>query len=382
MLAASAVLLAAGLLLLGSSQTIVWYLLAWLLLGVGMGSGLTDAAFSTLGSLYGEDARGAITSLTLFAGFSSTICWPLSAFLLDHLGWRQACFIYAAIQIAIALPILLVALPRGSPMLRPTPEDAGARSGGSLDLGELPLFSVLAAVLTLSAAVLSMVGVHLLPLLQARGLELSAAVGLGAIVGPSQVGARLAEMLLGRHYHPIWTMIISAVLVAAGTALLFEGYQTYSAAIVLYGAGNGLGSIARGTLALALRWTAPVFGPDAAPCAPYFTINGALSIPRGDCFSSRRRKLGSRPYLRPLQLQMCCSFGGALDACTKALTGCIALLRQLFIILTLLTGSCVSVRAFCGCAGRRPTMNPILARGAQIWVAWAPTCGEGSVASR
>ena len=134
MLAASAVLLAVGLLLLGSSQTIVWYLLAWLLLGVGMGSGLTDAAFSTLGSLYGEDARGAITSLTLFAGFSSTICWPLSAFLLDHLGWRQACFIYAAIQIAIALPILLVALPRGSPMLRPTPEDAGARSGGSLDL--------------------------------------------------------------------------------------------------------------------------------------------------------------------------------------------------------------------------------------------------------
>ena len=268
MLAASAVLLAVGLLLLGSSQTIVWYLLAWLLLGVGMGSGLTDAAFSTLGSLYGEDARGAITSLTLFAGFSSTICWPLSAFLLDHLGWRQACFIYAAIQIAIALPILLVALPRGPPMLRPTPEDAGARSGGGLDLGELPLFSVLAAVLTLSAAVLSMVGVHLLPLLQARGLELSAAVGLGAIVGPSQVGARLVEMLLGRHYHPIWTMIISAVLVAAGTALLFEGYQTYSAAIVLYGAGNGLGSVARGTLALAL------FGPHR-----YSVLMGRLALP-------------------------------------------------------------------------------------------------------
>src|ERR1700730_15494476 len=129
-LAISAVLLAVGLLLLGSSQTIVWYLLAWLLLGVGMGSGLTDAAFSTLGSLYGEDARGAITSLTLFAGFASTICWPLSAFLVNHLGWRETCFIYAAIQIAVALPILLLTLPRGPPMLRPTPEDAGARSGG------------------------------------------------------------------------------------------------------------------------------------------------------------------------------------------------------------------------------------------------------------
>jgi len=76
-LAVSAVLLAAGLLLLGSSQSIAWYLVAWLLLGAGMGSGLTDAAFSTLGSIYGENARGPITSLTLFAGFASTVCWAL-----------------------------------------------------------------------------------------------------------------------------------------------------------------------------------------------------------------------------------------------------------------------------------------------------------------
>ena len=267
-LAVSAVVLAAGLLLLGSSQNIAWYLLAWLLLGVGMGSGLTDAAFSTLGSLYGEDARGAITSLTLFAGFASTICWPLSAFLLNHLGWRETCFIYAAIQIAVALPILLLALPRGSSMSSPTGQDTGGRSGGSLDPGELPIFSVLAAVLTLSAAILSMVGVHLLPLLQARGLELSASVGLGAIVGPSQVGARLVEMLVGRHYHPIWTMIFSAVLVAAGTALLFVGFPVYSGAIVLYGAGNGLGSVARGTLALGL------FGSPR-----YSVLMGRLALP-------------------------------------------------------------------------------------------------------
>ena len=78
-----------------------------------MGSGLTDAAFSTLGSIYGENARGPITSLTLFAGFASTVCWPLSAYLIEHLGWRGACFIYAAIQIGVALPILLLALPRG-----------------------------------------------------------------------------------------------------------------------------------------------------------------------------------------------------------------------------------------------------------------------------
>ena len=263
----SAILLAAGLLLLGSAQSIAWYLVAWLILGVGMGSGLTDAAFSTLGSIYGEDARGPITALTLFAGFASTVCWPLSAYLIEHLGWREACFIYAAIQIGVALPVLLLALPRGSP-IPPPRDDEGARSGTTLAPGELSTCALLAVVVTLSAAILSMMGIHLLPLLQARGLELSVAVGLGAIVGPSQVGARMVEMLIGRHYHPIWTMISSAVLVAAGTALLFAAFPTYFVAVVLYGAGNGLGSVARGTLVLAL------FGSSR-----YSVLMGRLALP-------------------------------------------------------------------------------------------------------
>jgi MFS family permease len=126
-LALSAVLLAGGLLLLGTSQSIAWYLTAWLLIGAGMGSGLTDAAFSTLGSIYGEDARSPITSLTLFAGFASTLCWPLSAYLVERQGWRGACFIYAAIQIGVALPILLLALPGRSFIAPSTDHEARAR---------------------------------------------------------------------------------------------------------------------------------------------------------------------------------------------------------------------------------------------------------------
>ena len=266
-LALSAVLLAGGLLLLGTSQSIAWYLTAWLLIGAGMGSGLTDAAFSTLGSIYGEDARSPITSLTLFAGFASTLCWPLSAYLVERQGWRGACFIYAAIQIGVALPILLLALP-GRSFIAPSTDHEGARSRASLAPGELPIFALLAVVLTLSAAILSMLGIHLLPLLQARGLELSAAVGLGAIVGPSQVGARVVEMLAGRHYHPIWTMVGSAALVAIGTVLLFADFPLYSVAIVLYGAGNGIGSVARGTLPLVL------FGSSRYPI-----LMGRLALP-------------------------------------------------------------------------------------------------------
>jgi hypothetical protein len=132
----------------------------------------------------------------------------------------------------------------------------------------LPVFALLSVVLTLGAAILAMVGVHLLPLLQARGLELPAAVALGAIVGPSQVGARVIEMLAGRHYRPIWTMIASTVLVALGTGLLYSGFPIYAVAIFLYGAGNGVGSVARGTLPL---W---LFG-----AARYPALMGRLALP-------------------------------------------------------------------------------------------------------
>jgi hypothetical protein len=170
-------------------------------------------------------------------------------------------------QIGVALPILLLALPRRS-FIAPSVDNEGARSQASLAPGQLPMFSLLAVVLTLSAAIFSMLGIHLLPLLQARGLELSAAVALGVILGPAQVGARVVEMLAGRHYHPIWTMMASTALVAAGTGLLFADFPAYSVAIVLYGAGNGIGSVARGTLPLA------VFGSSRYP-----TLMGRLALP-------------------------------------------------------------------------------------------------------
>jgi MFS family permease len=264
-LALSTVVLAAGLFLLGCSQSVAWYLTAWLILGVGMGAGLTDAAFSTLGGIYGDEARSAITSLTLFAGFASTVCWPLTAFFVEHWGWREACFIYAAVQLVISLPILLLALPRH--FSAAPPSDKAILSRITLGPGERATFALTATVLTLSAAILAIMGIHLLPLLEARGLELATAVGLGAILGPAQVGARVVEMVVGRHYHPIWTMIASAVLVAVGAILLFWDLPIYALAIVLYGAGNGIGSVARGTLPLAL------FGP-----LQYPALMGRLAV--------------------------------------------------------------------------------------------------------
>ena len=110
--------------------------------------------------------------------------------------------------------------------------------------------------------------VHLLTILQAKGLALAAAVSLGALVGPSQVAARSIEMLIARFHHPIWTKIAATSLLTAGLAALWIGGPIITFALVLYGAGIGLESIARGTLPLA------VFGPKSYP-----VIMGRIAMP-------------------------------------------------------------------------------------------------------
>jgi predicted MFS family arabinose efflux permease len=264
-LVASTMLLAAGLLGLGFAPSLPFFFAAWVVLGLGMGAGLYDAAFGTLGRLYGTEARSAITTLTLYGGFASTICWPLSALLVEQLGWRGACLTYAGIHLGFSLPILLAGIPKADR----NGVDSTARAASTNEhpyasprnrKQDVGLFVLLAAVLTLASIVMSVISVHLLTILQtALGLDLVAAVSMGAVVGPSQVGARLVEMAFGRRYHPVWTLVASVVLVALSLGLLMFGFPLIAAALTAYGAGNGLNSIARGSLPLAL------FGPSRYP---------------------------------------------------------------------------------------------------------------------
>lgn len=191
---------------------------------------------------------------------------------MEHFGWRGACAVYAAIQIFLSLPLHAFVLPsvgRAPAGAKPVQSGAGDQpDNGLTGTRRTRAFLLLAAILTLGAVTASMIGVHLLTFLQARGLELAGAVALGALVGPSQVGARVVEMAFGRHYHPIWTMVASVALVAAGVILLVSGFPILALALVLYGAGNGIGSIAKGTLPLAL------FGPFG-----YASLMGKLAMP-------------------------------------------------------------------------------------------------------
>jgi MFS family permease len=271
-LAVSSLLYAAGLFCIGLAPSLPVYLLGWVVLGGGMGTGLYDAVFAALGKLYGKDARMPITNLTLFGGFASTVCWPLSAFLAEAFGWRSACLVYAGLHLAISLPVQMAVMPPLSPEKTTSPEDearslAAAPSAGS-HAHECLVLALLALVLTISAGIGSSVIVHMMIFLQARGADFALAVTLGTLFGPSQVGARVIERLFGTHYHPIWTMVASCVLMLIGLALLLVGFPLLALTILIYGGGYGIMWIARGTLPLAL------FGPER-----YATLMGKLAFP-------------------------------------------------------------------------------------------------------
>ncbi len=269
-LLASSTFYAAGLAGVGLAPALPFYLFAWVLIGIGMGTGLYDAVFAALGRMYGSEARGPITNLTLFGGFASTICWPLSAFMIEHAGWRSACFIYAAMHVFVALPLQMAVVRRAAPRTGPKSTDTGMiDSGGTSSIdNETLVFGLLAIVLSIAAGIGSIVVVHLLIFLQARGLDFATAVTLGTLFGPAQVGARVVERLFGNRYHPIWTMIASCTLMAIGLLLLFGAVPALLLVILLYGAGYGISWIGRGTLPLAL------FGPVRFP-----RLMGKLAFP-------------------------------------------------------------------------------------------------------
>lgn len=265
-LAAGCVLLAAGLVAISLSPSLWAFYAGWLLLGCGMAAALYDPAFATLGQLYGRDARSAITALTLWGGFASTVCWPVTTLFLESFGWRGAAAAYAAVHLGGTLPLILWFIPRAP---RPT-VDARARPAPPLALEgrETAAFALMAALLILAGLVSANLTVHLLTLLQAQGYTLAAAVALGTLFGPAQVAARVGEMASGGRHHPIWTLGTAMASVAAGAALLAADMGVAGLALILFGAGNGLLSIARGALPLA------VFGPER-----YALVMGRLARP-------------------------------------------------------------------------------------------------------
>lgn len=251
MLVASNLVLAVGLGSMALAQGLPSLLLAWVITGIGMAMGLYDAAFATLGRLLGREARAAITGVTLLAGFASTIGWPLTTWLDVQLGWRVTCLVWAGLHLAVGLP-LNWRLPQAGSL------EALERSEGSApsppDKPRLAM-GLLAFVFAAGWFVSTAMAAHLPRLLQETGASLTAAVAAAALVGPAQVAARLGEFALLRHLHPLVSGRLATILHPLGAGLLTIGGLPAAGFAVLHGAGNGMLTIASGTLPLTL------FGP-------------------------------------------------------------------------------------------------------------------------
>ena len=242
--------LAAGLALLGFTYSIPVLVAAWLLLGIGMGMGLYDAAFGTLGRIYGEAARRSITGITLIAGFASTVGWPLTALGLEQIGWRNTCFAWAAAHILIGLPLNFFTLPAV----------AGAKAAvANAVKPHIPIdrtMVLLGFAFAAAWSVTSAMAAHFPRILEAAGATPLQAVAAGALIGPAQVAARVIEASFLSRYHPLLSARLSCLTHPIGAAIVgIVGGGAAGVFAVFHGAGNGILTIARGTLPLA------IFGP-------------------------------------------------------------------------------------------------------------------------
>jgi MFS family permease len=325
-LAISNLVLAGGLVLLGASTGTALLMIAWCVLGAGMALGLYDAAFATLVRLHGHGARAPIAGITLIAGFASTVGWPLTTYLSAHFGWRACCMSWAAIHLLVALPINLLFIP--APARRAA--DPVAKDGGSaapapaVPPAPAPApvrTSVLLAIFFAATAfVTSAMAAHLPGLLIATGVSTAVAVTAGALLGPAQVAARIAEFGIARrfHIHPLAIARVATALHPAGAifiALLFGSPLGAFGFAVLHGAGNGMITISKGTLPLAL------FGP-----AGYGERTGLLSV-------AARGMQALAPFAFGLVLE---TWGAGAALTGSALLSLIALLA----LLALRSGAC------------------------------------------
>lgn len=263
----SCALFAIGLCVIGLANSLWMYFGGWLILGIAMGSGLYDASFSTLTQIYGLKARSAITTLTLWGGFSSTVCWPLSAWMLNLFGWRATCLIYAGIMLLVCLPLIRKVLP-ARVRIANRPRTSGKKAPLELTPLEKRQMRLLMFSLMIAGAIGALVSVHLLLILSGRGLSIEEMVALGALIGPAQVAGRLLEAANKERHHALWTLTVSVGLTATGLILLATGLEVTAWAIILYGAGNGIFSIAKGAMPLFL------FGSER-----YARIVGRLALP-------------------------------------------------------------------------------------------------------
>jgi predicted MFS family arabinose efflux permease len=247
---------AIGMLMMSQVSGFFGYVVAWAVVGCAVPFMLTNTALPGLVQVVGSDARRAITALTLITGLTSTVFMPLTAWLLDTVGWRGAFIAFAAGHLVICLPMHTVVLRRGPP-------EAGIATtvGGTLRDGLMPhhrraIAFLLIALWSCSEGLITWgLYVQVIDVFKALGLSGAAAVGIWALIGPAQASARFGELLFGRGYSIAATGLMSALLSAASFVIILSFAVSPASAMaftICIGLGHGLFAVARNTLPLVL----------------------------------------------------------------------------------------------------------------------------------
>lgn len=269
-MAAGSLIGALGLVLITYAADKTAYFAVWMVLGIAMAANLYDPAFASLGRIFGGAARRPITALTLMGGFASTFSWPTTHFLLEAYGWRGTYLVYAALLAFICAPLHAFALPRSRAEIA-TPSTVGSAPAAKVLPPHGVAFVLVAAAFASYAFVPSGMSAHLLAIFTRSGIDAGTVVWIGALFGPAQVGARVIEFAFGRDLHPLWVVRFALSALLAGFLMLAVfGISPATAATfaVMFGGANGLVTITRGAVPLAL------FGP-----AGYGRLMGRLAGP-------------------------------------------------------------------------------------------------------
>jgi Major Facilitator Superfamily len=249
-----ALLAALGLVALVFVAHPVAYLAVWMLLGVATAASLYDPAFATLGRIFGAAARQPLTTVTLAGGFASTVSWPATHILLGVVGWRGTYLVYAGLLALVSAPLLAFALPRQR--ADPAPRLSGATPAPAAVFPPKGRpFLLVATAFAAYAFVPSGLSAHLLAIFGRAGIDAASVVAIGALFGPAQVAARIGELIFARRLHPLYVARGAiALLLAAFAVMAFAGLSLPAAATfaVMFGMANGLITIARGAVPLAL----------------------------------------------------------------------------------------------------------------------------------
>lgn len=240
----SGIMMAIGLIFIGSSHSFLTFIAGWAIIGIGMAMGLYDALFASLGKVYAGNAKKSIIWITLISSLAPSIAWIGINTMLQNFGWRNTCYIYAIFLILIVYPIHKFVFSQK--------EDEKPQASGNIKVvhsrvSNSKLYLLISANFTIGSLITTAIVIHLIDILVHSKIEMTTVLTIIAFLGPSQAAARVIELVMGKRT-AIEMSFISTFLMLLGIILIFTNNSTAIFGVIFFGIGNGMRSVLRGTL--------------------------------------------------------------------------------------------------------------------------------------